>query len=42
MNTRGFFLTTKDMLCIAILAVVGVTIVFFKLASGLERWLRPT
>ena len=26
----------------AILAVIGVTVVFFKLASGVERWLRPT
>ena len=26
----------------AILAVIMVTVVFFKLAAGLERWLRPT
>ena len=26
----------------AILAVIGVTVVFFKLATGVERWLRPT
>ena len=25
----------------AILAVIAVTVVFFKLATGVERWLRP-